>query len=200
MHDEIGSSAVILTSLLSMVKQSVEERSHQQALKDIASLDFQLKESIERIKNIVVSLRPANLEAVGLADALQDMLSNLTHYKGIKHSFTLETEDELLPSDEVNIVLYRVAQESLNNIVKHSGATKVEVLLKVGPKKILLQISDNGKGFKVSKQRSIKHIGLLSMRDSVAYLGGKFSIKSDLGKGTTVQAECPKVVYGVNEL
>lgn len=199
LHDEIGSAAVILTSLLSMVKQSVESQNQTQALKDIAALDQQIKDCIERVKNIVVNLRPPNLETIGLADAVRELLTNVTHYKGIKHSFKLQTMDEVPTSDEVKIVLYRVAQESLNNIVKHSGATKIEVSLKYGVKNIILKISDNGKGFKLSKQRSIKHIGLLSMKDSVAYLGGKFTIKSELGKGTTIEAKCPKIVYGVKD-
>lgn len=199
LHDEIGSAAVILTSLLSMVKQSVQMQDQAQALQDIAALDRQIKDSIERVKNIVVSLRPPNLETMDLAEAVQELLASLTHYKKIKHSFVLETADDLPASEEVKIVLYRVAQESLNNIVKHSGATKMEVSIKRGVKDITLKISDNGKGFKLSKQRSIKHIGLLSMRDSVAYLGGKFTIKSQLGKGTTIQARCPKIVYGVKE-
>ncbi len=197
LHDEIGSAAVILTSLLSMVKQSVENQDQAQALQDIAALDKQIKNSIERIKNIVVSLRPPNLETIGLADAVQELLSNMTRYRDIKHSFKLETADDLPVCDEVKIVLYRVAQESLNNIVKHSGATKIDVNIKCGVKDITLKISDNGKGFKLSKQRSIKHIGLLSMKESVTYLGGKFTIKSELGQGTTVVAKCPKIVYGV---
>lgn len=199
LHDEIGSAAVILTSLLSMVKQSVQNQDHAQAIKDINALDKQIKDCIERVKNIVVSLRPANLEAIGLEDALQDLLSNVTQYKEIKHSFKWETADQSSISDEVKIVLYRVAQESLNNIVKHSGATKIDVSVKCSLRDITLKISDNGRGFKPSKQRSIKHIGLLSMRDSVAYLGGKFTIKSEPGKGTVVTAKCPKIVYGVKD-
>jgi len=199
LHDEIGSTAVILTSLLSMVKESVERKDQEQALKDIAALDKQIKESIERVKNIVVSLRPPNLETIGLCDAVRELLAQVSHYRGIKHSFKLQTADDVPTSDEVKIVLYRVAQESLNNIVKHSGATKIEVSIKRGVKDITLKISDNGKGFKPSKQRSIKHIGLLSMRDSVAYLGGKFTIHSEPGKGTVVEAKCPKIVYGVKD-
>lgn len=198
LHDEIGSAAVILTSLLSMIKQSVEVGDRKQALKDISEMDKQIKDSIERVKNIVVSLRPPNLETIGLADAVQEMLENVAHYSGIKHTFKLKIEDDVPISDEVKIVLYRVAQESLNNIVKHSGAKRIDVSIRRGAKDVTLKIKDDGKGFKQSKQSSIKHIGLLSMRDSVAYLGGKFTITSEPGKGTVIEATCPKVVYGVN--
>ncbi len=200
LHDEIGSAAVILTSLLSMVKESVKEGDQTRALKDIADLDVQIKNCIERVKNIVVNLRPPNLETVTLADAVQELLDNMTQYKGIKHTFKAESADGVSVSEEVKIILYRVAQESLNNIIKHSGATRVEVSIKRGVKDVTLKISDNGKGFKPSSQRSIKHIGLLSMRDSVAYLGGKLTVKSEPGKGTVIEAKSPKIVYGVNRI
>lgn len=196
LHDEIGSSAVILTSLLSMVKESVQSKDQPQALKDIAALDKQIKNSIERIKNIVVSMRPPNLEAVGLEAALRDMVENAARYGGLEHRFEFKNSAETVISDEVKIVLYRVVQESLNNILKHAHATRVEVKLVCGPSEITLSVKDNGRGFTPTRQQSIEHIGLLSMRDSVAYLGGKFTIKSEQGKGTVITVTCPKVIYG----
>ena len=196
LHDEIGSSAVILTSLLSMVKESVKSEDKIRALKDIEALDKQIKNSIERVKNIVVSMRPPNLEAVGLEAALRDMVENAARYGGLEQQFVFESADEAVVSDEVKIVLYRVVQESLNNILKHARATQIEVILRQGTQNITLSIRDNGCGFVQNKQRSIEHIGLLSMQDSVAYLGGKFTIKSEPGQGTEIQVICPKVVYG----
>ncbi|MBO7238247.1 MAG: sensor histidine kinase [Elusimicrobiaceae bacterium] len=196
LHDEIGSSAVILTSLLSMVKESVKGQDQAQALKDIEALDKQIKNSIERVKNIVVGMRPPNLEAVGLEDAMRDMVENAARYGGLKHRFEVETADDTAVSDEVKIVLYRVVQESLNNILKHAHATAVEVRFKRGTQDVTLTIQDNGCGFVQTEQRSIEHIGLLSMKDSVAYLGGKFTITSEPGKGTQITVTCPKVVYG----
>ena len=196
LHDEIGSSAVILTSLLSMVKESVKNHDKAQAFKDIAALDKQIKNSVERIKNIVVSMRPPNLEAVGLQDALRDMVENAAHYGNLTHSFSFKQTDDLPASDEVNIVLYRVVQESLNNILKHAQATQVDVLVESDASEMRVSIKDNGKGFVPEHQQSIEHIGLLSMKDSVAYLGGKFTIISEQGKGTLIKVSCPKVVYG----
>ena len=196
LHDEIGSSAVILTSLLSMVKESVKNQDQGQALKDIRALDKEIKSSIERIKNIVVSMRPPNLDTVGLEATLRDMVENAARYGRLKYHFEFNKEDKLQVCDEVRIVLYRVVQEGLNNILKHAKATKVDVVIKRGTQNITLSIKDNGCGFAQTRQRSIEHIGLLSMRDSVAYLGGKFIIKSELGKGTEIQVICPKSFTG----
>lgn len=196
LHDEIGSTAVALTSLLSMVKDSISTRNQAQALKDVAALDRQIKDSIERIKNIVVSMRPPNLDTVGLEAALRDMVENAARYGHLKYHFEFIKKDKLQVCDEVRIVLYRVVQEGLNNILKHAKATRVDVVLNRGIQNITLSIKDNGCGFVQTAQRSIEHIGLLSMQDSVAYLGGKFTIKSEPGKGTEIQVICPKVVYG----
>ncbi len=196
LHDEIGSAAVALTSGLSLVKQSVQEKDFFQALRDISRLDQQIKDSIERVKGIVVSLRPPNLEALSLPEAVRDMVEQAAHFRGLQHRFKISGEGEDALSEEVKIVLYRVVQESLNNIVKHARATRVEVELKLRARDVVLKITDDGVGFKIHSQRSIKQIGLLSMRDSVAYLGGKFTIQSQPGQGTVVQAQCPRVVYG----
>lgn len=196
LHDEIGSAAVILTSLLSMVKESVQAGDKQQALKDISKLDEQIKDCVERVKTIIVSLRPPALESVGLVGAVRELLENASRYSGLKHKFVFEEDDDVGLSDNVKITLYRVVQESLNNILKHSQAKTVKVSLKRGKDTVLLKISDDGVGFNIPRQRSIKNVGLLSMRDSVAYLGGEFRIKSEIGKGTTIEVTCPKVVYG----
>lgn len=196
LHDEIGSMAVILTSLLSMVKDSVQSKKQSQALEDIASLDEQIKNSIERIKSIVVSMRPPNLDTVGLEASLRDMVENAGRYGNLEYSFAFEKEDDVQVSDEVRIVLYRVVQESLNNILKHAEATRVSVKLHRSKKDITLSIRDNGKGFVTARQRSIEHIGLLSMRDSIGYVGGKFTIMSEPGKGTSIEVICPKIAHG----
>lgn len=195
LHDEIGSSAVMLTSLLSMVKDSVKEGDQKQALADIARLDTQIKASIERIKNIIVSLRPPHLESSGLRGAVEELLSNMQAYSGVKFKFKSWDDDFIPMSDNVKIMLYRVVQEALNNVVKHAQATNVRITLLNDAHNIQLTIADDGVGFKPPKQQSIRKVGLLAMRDSVAYLGGTFDIKSEPGKGTVIKVECPRVVY-----
>ena len=102
-------------------------------------------------------------------------------------------------SDSVKILLYRIVQEALNNIVKHARASKIYVLLARQGDQIRLVVEDDGIGFKPVKQRSIRKVGLLAMQDSVRLLGGTISIKSTPGKGTRIEVACPCVVYGGNE-
>lgn len=201
LHDEIGSTAVILTALLGIVKASVKKGDQKQALLDISKLDGQIKESVERVKNIVVSLRPPSLENDGaLGGAVRDMLENISSFVHIPHTFEYKPiTGESGVSDSVKILLYRIVQEALNNIVKHANAKHIYVLLEREDGEVRLVVEDDGVGFKPSKQRSIRHVGLLAMKDSVELLGGTISIKSAPGKGTRIEVCCPSVVYGGKE-
>ena len=201
LHDEIGSAVVILTALLSLVKASVKEGNRKQALADIAKLDAQIKNSVDRVKNIIVSLRPPSLENDGaLGGSVQELLENISGYVHIPYTFEYDpaTKENGI-SDSVKILLYRIVQEALNNIVKHARASKIYVLLARQGDQIRLVVEDDGVGFKPVKQRSIRKVGLLAMQDSVRLLGGTISIKSTPGKGTRIEVACPCVVYGGNE-
>ena len=196
LHDEIGSSAVTLTSILALVKDSVHSNNKKQALEDIARLDQQIKNTIERVKNIIVNLRPPHLEALGLEGAARELLENFSAFSGVEHELVVDDQCEDPSSDNVNILLYRVIQEGLNNVVKHAHAKKVKLLIRKTEKSMTVKLEDDGVGFVPSKQRSIRHVGLLAMKDSAAYLGGSLKIKSEPGKGTQVTVTCPRVVYG----
>lgn len=201
LHDEIGSIAVILPALLGIVKASVKKGDQKQALLDIAKLDEQIKESVERVKNIVVSLRPPSLENDGaLGGAVRDMLENISSFIHIPYTFDYKPlTGGGRVSDSVKIMLYRIVQEALNNIVKHANAKHIYVLLECKDGEVRLVVEDDGVGFKPSKQRSIRHVGLLAMKDSVELLGGTITIKSAPGKGTRISVCCPSVVYGGKE-
>lgn len=198
LHDEIGSSAVMLTALLSLVRASVKTGNHPQALRDLTQLDEQLKSSIERIKNVIVSLRPPSLENKGgLGGAIRDLLENISQLSHLPYRFDYDKVDEqLCLSDNVKILLYRIVQEALTNTVKHARAKHIRVCLKQVGMDIRLVVCDDGIGFEPAQQLSIDHVGLLAMRDSVELLGGKISIKSAPGKGTRIEVSCPCIVYG----
>ena len=198
LHDEIGSSAVILTALLSVVRAGVRAGNKTQVLRDLAQLDAQLKESIGRIRNVIVSLRPPSLEnRGGLGGAVRDLLENVSSLSRISYTFDYdEVEERLNLSDNIKILLYRIVQEALTNTVKHSRAKKIRVSLKQTGSNIRLTVCDDGVGFQPAQQLSIEHVGLLAMKDSVELLGGTITIKSAPGKGTRIEVSCPCIVYG----
>lgn len=200
LHDEIGSSAVMLTALLSIVRAGVQAGQTKQALRDLTQLDTQLKQSVDRIKNVIVSLRPPSLENKGgLGGAIRDLLDNISSLSHISYTFDYDdVEDRVGLSDNVKIVLYRIVQEALTNTVKHARAKKVRVSLREVGSQIHLVVKDDGIGFKPAKQFSLEHIGLLAMKDSVKLLDGTITVKSAPGKGTRIEVYCPCIVYGGN--
>ena len=196
LHDELGSAAVILTSLLSLVRLQIEKNQKKKALAQLQELDGQIKNCIGRLKNIVVSLRPPSLEQEGaLCGFIGELLENVSRYANIPFTFDCKDAGEQGVSDSVKITLYRVVQEALNNIVKHAKAKHIYVSLHRKEASFYLTIQDDGVGFRKKSQHSIRSMGLLAMKESVRSLGGTISIKSTLGKGTCIKVVCPCAVY-----
>ena len=197
LHDELGSSAVVLSSLLRVAQVNVEKGLCAQALEELQQLREQLQNSLERLKQVVVSLRPPSLENDGaLGGSIRELLENASRYLGIPFEFKYSTRlSEVGISDNVKILVYRVVQEALNNIAKHSHAKHISASLKKQKGMLHLTIADDGIGFNPKEVRSIDHIGLLAMEDSASLLGGKITIQSAPEKGTRIALSCPCVVY-----
>lgn len=201
LHDEIGTASVMLAALVSLTKQSIKKGDNRQALKDLERLQTQSQQSIERLRNIIVTLRPPSLDTDGaLRGSMEELIKEVCSLGRITYRFECAKQmSEKGISDRVKILLYRLVQEALSNVVKHAHATRVTVQLKRVKDEMLVCVSDDGVGFKNVKCRSIHHVGLRSMQDSVLLLGGTLKISSTPGKGTTIQAVCPCVVYEENE-
>lgn len=196
LHDELGSTAVILTSLLTLVRAQINKNQKRQALCQLKELDEQIKLRIERMKNIVVSLRPPSLEQYGaLCGFIGELLEETGKYSGIPFEYECDESCEKGVSDNVKITLYRVVQEALNNIVKHAKAKHIWVTLRREKGTLYLVIKDDGVGFVKARHQSVHRMGLLAMKESVRLLGGTLTIKSTLGRGTCIKVTCPCVVY-----
>ncbi|MDR0291917.1 MAG: sensor histidine kinase [Elusimicrobium sp.] len=197
LHDEIGTTAVILTSILSILESDIKEDKKTDALRRAKEMDVKIKESVERLKNLIVTMRPPSIDAVGLEGAVKELVGNLNQVSPVKIKYVYEEEDGGAIDDEVKIMLYRVIQESLNNALKHAKAQNINVTLQNLKNLVKIEVKDDGRGFKKAEKPTLSHLGLPGMKDSVSYLGGQFKIKTDLGKGTVVAVSCPKVIYKV---
>lgn len=141
---------------------------------------------LAEMRSLIFELRPESLEKEGLVAALTKQADALHARMDIQiHTHFC---DEPLVSLETKQVFYRVAQEALQNIFKHSQANLVELNLENAGKTLRMTIRDNGRGFDVS-QEFTGHMGLLSMKERIQKIGGAFSIASVPQKGTTLQAE-----------
>lgn len=199
LHDEIGSAAVISNALIGCARASLKDGNSEKALGFINQLDEQVKDSISRLRNIIVSLRPPSLETDGaLGDAIHTLLENISQFIHIPYKFDYKPTKGIKVDSEVRIVVYRAVQESLSNIVKHAKASNIYVLLERKKGMVRVVVQDDGVGFEPTTQYSINHLGLFGMKDSVAMLGGTISINSAVGKGTRIEIVCPNIVKGEN--
>ena len=201
LHDEIGTASVMLAALVNLTKQSVQKGNTQQALKDLERLQIQTQHSIERLRNIIVALRPPSLDTDGaLRGSIEELVKEVCELGRLTYRFVCSQKmPEKGICDQVKILLYRLVQEALSNVVKHAQATRVTVQLKRIKGKLFLTITDDGIGFKKTQRCSINHVGLRSMQDSVRLLGGELEILSTPGKGTQIKVTCPCLVYEENQ-
>lgn len=146
--------------------------------------------AIAEMKNLIFELRPESLEQEGLVAALRKQVRSLELRHNLSFELNLGHEPGLdLPLKEA---LYRIAQEALNNIVKHAVASKVWLALQCGDG-ICLSIRDNGKGFD-TQQAFPGHLGLISMQERAMLVGGAFWLESQPGQGTTLEVRLPAFV------
>ena len=197
LHDEIGTASVMLSALVSLAKQSAHQGNTQQVLADLDRLQQQTQQSMERLRAIVVALRPPSLDTDGaLRGSIEVLLDEVCHLGRLSYRFNCPANmSEKGVADRVKILLYRMVQEAISNVIKHAQATQVEVSLKRTKGTLCLTIQDNGKGFIRKKGSSFHHVGLSAMENSVQLLSGQLKISSKPGKGTLIQTVCPCMVY-----
>lgn len=141
--------------------------------------------AISEIRAISHNLRPSALDDIGLVAALSSLIEDFSASTTIRVNRTLGDINTPLPT-EVVTTLYRVVQESLVNIEKHSASNQVELELAQLADRLQLIIRDNGKGFRVGEALKGKGIGLRNMRERVEFIGGDLEISSDIGHGTEI--------------
>jgi PAS domain S-box-containing protein len=151
------------------------------------------RQTVQEARRIVKGLRPTTLDDLGLATAVRRLVEDLRN-DGWEIGFEETLGKERLPT-EVEITLYRVAQEALNNVQKHARTTAARVALTQWGGKVRLEIRDEGRGFDPAAvsggEGPVERVGLSSMRERVALLGGELEIRSKPGAGTSLVAEVP---------
>jgi signal transduction histidine kinase len=142
-------------------------------------------------RRIYTALNPSLLEEVGLKSSVDWLIDTFTRSENIQVKFDTNTENIQFNLDK-SLTIYRIIQESLNNIMRYAKATSVDIsLLQSDSGYISLTISDNGIGFDLNSLDSKKHHGLLSIRERVYALKGKLNLHSELNKGTLIEVEIP---------
>jgi two-component system, chemotaxis family, CheB/CheR fusion protein len=158
---------------------------------DYQTLQNRVIKAAEAARHVAYELHPTELEDLGLEAALRAYCAEFSRDNGIKVAFKTTTKVPARLKRETASCLYKVVQEGLRNVVKHSGAKRAKVTLDRAGKNVRLHVSDQGKGFRLSSLRGSDGLGIASMRERVELVNGGFNIVSDPGKGTQVTAEVP---------
>ena len=156
----------------------------------ISKLEDRVARLSERIRELSHELHSSTLEHVGLAEALRLYCSEFAVQEGI--AVNLEIQDDLVAlSDDAALCLYRVAQESLQNIARHSGAKRAEVTLARAGNLLELRVSDRGRGFDQKQAGRQTGLGLVSIEERVKFLHGRLEVTSQRGSGTKLAVHLP---------
>ncbi len=189
LHDDTIQSVIALKQRVQLAQKSVKD---QPSRKTLAELETLAEQTIENLRRMTRALRPIYLEDLGLVTALEMLARETSQNSGIQIEFHISGEEQRL-SPEVELTLYRMAQEALSNVVRHSQATRADLRISFGIKGIELEINDNGIGFDMPKSPTDfaagGHFGLLGIRERAELIGARLEVESTVGRGSRLKVK-----------
>jgi len=184
LHDDTIQAVIALKQRVQLIKKAVKDKKTHQSLDELESLSEQ---TIENLRRLTRALRPIYLEDLGLVTALEMLAHEMNGNDSLKVKFQRTGQERRLAS-EVELVLYRIAQEALNNVVHHAQASDATLHITYEEEKVELEVSDNGIGFQIPNSPTdfapSGHFGLLGMHERAELIGARLKIESTLGGGT----------------
>jgi signal transduction histidine kinase len=187
LHDDTIQSVIALKQRVQLAQNSIKDQTSRRTLTELESLSEQ---TIENLRRMTRALRPIYLEDLGLVTALEMLVRETSQNNPINIEFNKSGEEQRL-SHEVELALYRIAQEALNNVVRHSQAKHSDLHISFGEKEIELKVSDNGIGFDMPRSPTDfapnGHFGLLGIRERADLIGARLEVESAHGKGTRLK-------------
>jgi len=186
LHDSLGQNLIVIRNLalLGLAKAGDAENSAHK-LEEISEA---ASEAIDEVRELARNLRPQQLERLGLTSALKSLATRAANASNIEFESSIDEVDGVLDKDgEINF--YRIVQESVNNILKHSEATAAGIEVRRGATGITLRIHDNGKGLEAAQDSVERGFGLAGIAERARILGARHRIESAPGKGTAIVLE-----------
>lgn len=190
LHDETGQTLTAIGLGLRGLSETLRANP-QRAVQQAHQLELLAVNGLEELQRLISGLHPPQLDDLGLLAALRWYANQISQHYNLPVHITSQGAIGDLP-DDVRVVFFRVAQEALNNVVRHANATHVSIQLIGAPDRLTLQIKDDGKGFDASAiskkfDQNRSHWGLLGMFERAALIGAECHIDSEPGKGTCVK-------------
>lgn len=193
LHDDVLQSLILLVRHLDAIEESFGA-SPAVTLERLQATRAVAEDLVRSVRGFAYQLRPPTLEALGLVASLRQGLDEMASRAGLESEFIVEGPPRRL-ADDVELGLFRIAQEALRNVERHAAATAVVVTVRFAENGVMLQVEDNGAGFDAEGEQprlaERRHFGLLGMQERAALVGGRLSIASRPGGGTTVITTVP---------
>ena len=193
LHDEIIQTLVGITILLETLTRTADKPA--ELKRKLAKMKRLVEKSLLIVHKFAQDLRPTTLDDLGLIAALHAFTKDFTNQTGIRVYLTTPASAWINELDTARrAVLYRVTQEALTNVARHTHANRIDIRIHKRPRAVRLTIKNNGEYFDVDRAMhgdGGMHLGLLGMRERVEMEGGRFYIESVQGKGTTIRAQIP---------
>ncbi len=195
LHDQCGQDVTALQLGVRFLAEAIDVHVNPKIPAHLRDLNQLLERLSREIHELALELRPPSLDDMGLRTAVESYLSIWSFRTKIPVDFECRNQESRGMSSEISTALYRVLQEALTNVAKHSQAKRVSVILEFGEHQALAIVEDQGVGFQTETKPITPdarlHLGLLGMRERLEAVGGSFEIESALGSGTTVFAKVP---------
>lgn len=187
LHDDTIQSVIALKQRVQLAQKSVKDQASRRTLSELEKL---AEQTIENLRRMTRALRPIYLEDLGLVTALEMLVRETGQNNAVDIDFQKLGEERRL-SHDVELALYRIAQEALSNVIRHSQATHAELLIRFKEKEIHLEVTDNGIGFAMPNSPTDfapnGHFGLLGIRERADLIGARLEVESAPGKGTRLK-------------
>jgi len=194
LHDRVGQSLTALKINIDLLQPALASQGNAEALARVADSAALLESTMDTIENVMSELRPPMLDDHGLAAALDWHARNFSKRTGIAVAVR-GIEPALRPALEVEIALFRIAQEALNNVAKHARAQHVEIALDHANGECVMSVEDDGIGFDGVEDASDKPkpgLGMVTMRERAQAVGGHFEVRALPGRGTQLTVRVPR--------
>ncbi len=184
LHDDTIQAVIALKQRVQLAKKTIRDQAGNQSLQELETL---AEQTIENLRRLTRALRPIYLEDLGLVTALEMLAREISHNSPLTVDFTKQGQERRL-THETELALYRIAQEALNNVGKHSKATHAELKISFENSDIRMEIVDNGSGFDMPRSPTdfapSGHFGLLGIRERADLIGAHLEVDSAVGRGT----------------
>ncbi|HEV8149662.1 MAG TPA: ATP-binding protein [Gemmatimonadales bacterium] len=189
-HDDALQRVAVVRAELELLLSGAAESGRPEESRKLAALKLELDDLSEVLRTVAHHLHPSMVEQAGLLAGLRSLVNEVGRSLGLRVTL-VEPEAPIALRLDVALAAYRIAQEALRNVARHSGGREAEVALAVADGWVSLRVTDRGRGFPLHQNGAPRGLGLIAMQERAALAGGRFELASEPERGTVVEAAFP---------